>query len=152
MCVTTFANFTPFFRCNDCGKVYHALHALNEHIKRHHAKQIEKQSFICDVCKKTFISKVGIKRHLQTHSETTETTKTDDEQYIKFITGLVFSHFLPITFLFYIKIILNLFKENFDMSCDHCEAVFNTFHDARRHYKQFHNDDKGYIKYVILFY
>lgn len=37
-------------------------------------------------------------------------------------------------------------KENFDMTCDNCEAVFISFHDARRHYKEFHNDKKGYIK------
>lgn len=33
-----------------------------------------------------------------------------------------------------------------DMSCDQCTAKFASFHDARQHYKDIHNDDNGYIK------
>lgn len=106
------------FRCNECGKVYQALHILKAHMK-HHTETVEKECLICDICKKTFASKVGLKRHLQWH---TDATKSENQQYHKFI------------------------AENFDMSCDHCEAVFITFHDARSHYKEFHNDKKGYIK------
>lgn len=88
-------------------------------MKQHHTERIEKERFICDICKKNFTSKIGLKRHLQWH---TESTKSDDDQYKKFI------------------------AENFDMTCDNCEAIFLTFHDARRHYKELHDDKKGYIK------
>lgn len=98
------------------------MNGLKGHMKQHHTEQIEKECFICDLCKKKFTSKVGLKRHLQWHSETTKTD--DDDQYKRFI------------------------AENFDMSCDHCEAIFSTFHDARRHYKEMHDDKKGYIKCV----
>lgn len=37
------------------------------------------------------------------------------------------------------------------MGCDHCDAIFTTFHDARRHYKEMHDDKKGYIKCVKHF-
>lgn len=75
-------------RCTECGKVYQAMHGLKGHMKQAHTEEIEKECFICDVCKKTFTSKVGLKRHLQWHSETT--TKTDDDQYKKFIAGIIF--------------------------------------------------------------
>lgn len=78
------------FRCNECGKVYQAMHGLKGHMKQHHTHQIEKECFICDMCKKTFTSKVGLKRHLQWHSETT--TKTDDDQYKRFIAGIIYMY------------------------------------------------------------
>lgn len=36
--------------------------------------------------------------------------------------------------------------ENFDLSCDLCDAEFTSFNDARQHYKASHNEDKGYLK------
>lgn len=38
--------------------------------------------------------------------------------------------------------------ENFDLKCDYegCEAKFDSFYMARKHYKQSHNYDQGYIK------
>ncbi|XP_031634974.1 zinc finger protein 91-like [Contarinia nasturtii] len=108
------------YKCNECGKVYTAPHGLKGHIKSHHTLRTEKEWFICDICKKKFASKVGIKRHLHWHTESKK--KTEDDQHKKFI------------------------AENFDMSCDLCETIFITFHDARRHYKEFHNEKKGYIK------
>lgn len=90
---------------------------------KQHSEHVEKECLICDICKKTFSSKVGLKRHLQWHTMD-GTKKCEDDQYKRFI------------------------QENFDMRCDHedCDAVFISFHDARRHYKEFHNDKKGYIK------
>lgn len=32
------------------------------------------------------------------------------------------------------------------MSCDLCSAVFTTFYEARRHYRDLHAMKKGYIK------
>lgn len=87
---------------------------------RQHVEHVEKKCLICDICKKTFTSKVGLKRHLLWHSE--GSAKTGNEQHNRFI------------------------AENFDMNCDHCDAVFATFHDARRHYREQHNEKKGYIK------
>lgn len=106
-------------RCNICGKVYYADYVLKAHMKQH-TETVIKEYLICDHCKKTFASKVGLKRHLKWH--TMEHPKSEDNQYTKFI------------------------ADNFDMNCDQCETVFISFHDARRHYKDFHNDKKGYIK------
>lgn len=36
--------------------------------------------------------------------------------------------------------------ENFDMSCDNCEAMFTSFADAKRHYLVEHGEPKGFIK------
>lgn len=36
--------------------------------------------------------------------------------------------------------------ENFDMKCDFCDAVFNAFVEARVHYREYHNDERGYLK------
>lgn len=69
------------FKCDECGKVYHALHVLRAHIKQH-TETVEKECLICDICKKTFASKVGLKRHLQWHSVG---SKSENEQYNKFI-------------------------------------------------------------------
>lgn len=123
------SNFETFFttltcwivfiiRCTQCDKVYHAIHALRSHMKVH-TETLEKRLLVCDICKKPFTSKVGLKRHLRWH---TDGTKSENEQYNRFI------------------------AENFDMSCDHCETVFISFHDARRHYKEIHNEKKGYLK------
>lgn len=71
------------------------------------------------MCGKSFTSKVGLKKHLLRHMEV---NTSEESQYDKFI------------------------KENFDLSCDKCDAIFLSFHDARRHYKELHNERKGYIK------
>lgn len=51
-----------------------------------------------------------------------ETVKTDTDAHTQFI------------------------AENFDMTCDRCDAVFISFIQARKHYKDAHDDKKGYIK------
>lgn len=35
---------------------------------------------------------------------------------------------------------------NFDMACDQCDNMFESFQDAKRHYLTVHNDSRGYIK------
>lgn len=65
-----------------------------------------------------FTRKNSLKSHLKRH------LKWKDSPYDKFI------------------------KENFDLKCDHdlCSQTFTTLHDARRHYKEQHNENNGYIK------
>lgn len=36
--------------------------------------------------------------------------------------------------------------ENFDMTCDLCDTKFTLFTEARKHYRDVHNDKNGYIK------
>lgn len=38
--------------------------------------------------------------------------------------------------------------ENFDLKCDNdgCDAQFDSYYMARKHYKDAHNYDQGYIK------
>lgn len=73
--------------------------------------------YICDNCTKSFTSKNCLRAHLKKHAP----DKLPDS-YDKFI------------------------ADNFDMSCDQCDTVFTSFYDARCHYKEFHNVNKGYIK------
>lgn len=47
---------------------------------------------------------------------------------------------------------LKFMIEHFDMKCDLCEAVFSGFWDAREHYREIHNKNKGYIKWVSFDY
>lgn len=73
----------------------------------------------CTICKKRFVYGSSLKHHLRRHEENNE---TEDGQFVKFI------------------------AENFDMKCDHCDVVFEGFHNARQHYKEAHGDNKGYLK------
>lgn len=44
---------------------------------------------------------------------------------------------------------VKLFAENkhrFDLSCDNCSTVFESLEEARNHYSNEHNNQKGYIK------
>lgn len=95
------------------------MHVLKAHMKQHKENESEREPVVCDICKKAFTSKLYLKKHLQWHSEG---NKSDDEQFRRFM------------------------ADNFDMNCDRCDVVFTTFHDARRHYKDLHNEKKGYIK------
>lgn len=82
----------------------------------------EREIFVCDICKKTYTSKIYLSKHLKWHTDG-RNRSADNEQYKNFIT------------------------DNFDMSCDQCnDVVFTTFHDAKRHYRDVHNEKKGYIK------
>lgn len=42
--------------------------------------------------------------------------------------------------------ILDYVMEHFDMSCDCCDAMFQSFPEAKRHYLSEHSEPKGYIK------
>lgn len=37
-------------------------------------------------------------------------------------------------------------KANFDMSCEQCHEMFESFQDARKHYIVAHNETRGYIR------
>lgn len=78
----------------------------------------QKQNYECEICKKTFASKSGLKTHLESHGQ----GKKLDEKYMRFI------------------------SDNFDMTCDLCETTFDSFFDARKHYKDVHDVSKGHIK------
>lgn len=79
--------------------------------------KLHSEIFICDICTKTFASKRCLREHMKIHGQAKL-----PELYGQFI------------------------KDNFDMSCDQCDTVFTSFYDARCHYKEFHNVNKGYIK------
>lgn len=93
---------------------------LAQHIVGHREIEIKpKQKLIqCDVCKKSF-SKL---KNLQLHKKVHKNDPPDREMYDQFI------------------------ADNFDMSCDQCDAKFTAFHDARQHYKDKHDEDNGYLK------
>lgn len=114
-------NRFPFCRCSICDRSYLTLGALKTHMKKHIKPPVkrEKQEFICDICLKKFTSKDYLKRHFQWHSQR---NKSDDEQYTRFI------------------------AENFDLSCDICHFKCATFYEAKRHYKDAHDEKNGYIK------
>lgn len=42
--------------------------------------------------------------------------------------------------------ILSYVMDHFDMSCDQCDAMFQSFPDAKRHYMSEHSEPKGWIK------
>lgn len=90
--------------------------------KNYHARQeivSEKEKAIqCDICDEMFHSQ----RKLAFHKKSHEKDPFDKELYDQFI------------------------AENFDMTCDQCNAKFTTFDYARRHYKECHHEDKGWIK------
>lgn len=113
--------FSSFCRCDECGKVYAASHHLKAHVIKAHSTKtdIDKQKTLveCNICKKAFSSKIYLRKHILCHSE-----KSQEEQYRKFI------------------------ADHFDMNCDECDFVFETFYDAKRHYRDLHNQKKGYIK------
>lgn len=46
----------------------------------------------------------------------------------------------------YSKLHEQFIADNFDMSCDQCDAKFTKFYEAREHYKDAHNENNGYIK------
>lgn len=72
----------------------------------------------CDVCEKAFTDLRGLKNHKKSHENDTQ----DVDMYNRFI------------------------AENFDMSCDQCDAKFTALYEACQHYREKHNEKKGYIK------
>lgn len=85
----------------------------------HQEIELDKEKAIqCDICNEMFHSQ----RKLAFHKKSHEKDPYDKELYDQFI------------------------AENFDMKCDQCDEKFSTFDDARRHYKECHNEEKGWIK------
>lgn len=72
----------------------------------------------CDICKKLFASHDGLQRHKKIHTN----NSTEDKLHNQFI------------------------ADNFDMSCDLCNGTFTSFYETRQHYKECHNEEKGYVK------
>ncbi|XP_031629987.1 transcription factor grauzone-like [Contarinia nasturtii] len=108
------------YRCSQCEKVFLCNIQLTKHMKKHTEKIVPKEKNLpCNICMQLFLTQSGLDHHMRRHQERDE---SEDGPVMKFI------------------------AENFDMKCDHCDTIFSGFHDARRHYKELHNDEKGYIK------
>ncbi|XP_055317607.1 transcription factor grauzone-like [Sitodiplosis mosellana] len=96
-----------------------------DHIKNHIEPKTPKprirriKNMSCSICLKAFTSKRSLSFHMNVHEENDE---AEDVEYLKFI------------------------AEHFDMKCDFCETVFRGFYEAREHYKEAHNENRGYIK------
>lgn len=115
--------FSFKYRCDVCDKLFSSRYGRKKHMKNHFSDTdpTRIQKFLsCDICMKKFTTKIGLNRHLDGHS--IEGTNTGNDPHTRFI------------------------AENFDMTCDLCEAVFISFHDARNHYRDVHKEKKGYIK------
>lgn len=109
------------YKCTECSKVYLNDHELAKHVDARHKGQPKKEKTLpCAICQKLFTTKQSLHYHMRRHKNS-ENDEFEDVQFVKFI------------------------AENFDMKCDHCDTVFDGFYDARRHYRQHHND-KGYLK------
>lgn len=75
--------------------------------------------FRCMECERMYTTTFELERHKKRHAN----KSTEDEVYEQFM------------------------ADNFDMSCDLCENVsFTSIHAAKRHYKECHNGEKGYVK------
>ncbi|XP_055317606.1 transcription factor grauzone-like [Sitodiplosis mosellana] len=96
-----------------------------DHIKKHFEPKTPKPkipketSLSCKICSKSFNSRQSLLLHRKVHVE------NDEEEDVDYI---------------------NFMVEHFDMKCDFCETVFRGYYEAREHYKEVHNEDKGYIK------
>lgn len=103
--------------------MYSSTTELKKHMKRHEkTKQRKIRNIPCDICKKLFSSEEAIRRHKLQHN-THSTDSMDNQLYEQFV------------------------ADNFDMTCDLCTtAVFTSIYEARLHYKECHNDYKGYVK------
>lgn len=114
--------FQIISRCTECDKICNNSYQLQKHKDMHTKKQVEKEKkFACNTCGEAFTAKYKLDLHIK-DLQHMKKNETDDTEYEKFI------------------------LENFDMKCDLCDTIFTTFHEARRHYKEQHNEDKGYIK------
>lgn len=92
---------------------------LVRHIKTH-LKTSQQNAIPCSVCQKPFCSKDSLGSHMRKIHGISN--KTIDDEFIKFM------------------------AENFDMKCDRCDNVFNTFRDMKHHHRVSHGDDNGYVK------
>lgn len=111
-----------FLRCDDCGNSYRSQSGLNGHRRKKHAPKEKKQSYTCSVCMKRLTTKSGFLNHMRKKHDEKTPAEITDNKYRDFM------------------------METFDMNCDLCATTFQSFFDARSHYKDVHNDDKGYVK------
>lgn len=157
-CTTTFKNLREakdhyatkhnvsngYIKC--CKSKFHYPSLVVDHVKKKHlnptpkkikektqSKQEKKEkiqrkrdtsSRTCNICLKIFKRKAFLPDHMKLHEKQEQLENTDEMKFL---------------------------RENFDLTCDFCDKIFTGFHDARKHYKKQHNDDKGYLKYVKLF-
>lgn len=92
-------------------------YSLDVHMQGHE-DTMQGKRFQCALCKKTFTKATNLQIHKRTHKN----EPPEREMHYRFM------------------------ADHFDMSCDQCDATFTTFHDARQHYKDKHNEVNGYIK------
>lgn len=93
-----------------------SVREVERHMKQH-LHEPKPENIVCNVCNEEFSTKKGLFGHMKRHKK-----KNQSDEESKFM------------------------AENFDMTCDKCSTIFTTLDEARTHYKEFHNDDKGYIK------
>ncbi|XP_055317609.1 transcription factor grauzone-like isoform X2 [Sitodiplosis mosellana] len=116
-------NPNGYIKCCAAKLLYQSQ--VRDHIKNHFEpktpkpKTRRKKNLACKICSKSFTSKQSLLLHRRAHKENDE---SKDGLYLKFI------------------------ADHFDMKCDFCETVFRGYYEAREHYKEAHNEDKGYIK------
>lgn len=108
-----------FSRCVECDRLFPSIFDLRYHIQKHQDIATgQTKKFQCDICQKKLRSRNSLLEHKERHKN----DPPDSEMYDQFI------------------------ADNFDMSCDRCDAKFMVFHDAPRHYKECHNKHNGYVK------
>lgn len=104
----------------ECHRIFSSKLGLNKHIKGHQeiAVKTKEKLIQCNICKKAFAKQQNLLAHKRVHKN----DPPDSEMYYQFI------------------------ADNFDMTCDQCDAKFTAFHDARQHYKDKHKEENGWIK------
>lgn len=89
---------------------------------KYHAKtRAERKIYPCSICNKLLSSKISMKNHIKLHENKPDDMDDECKRFI---------------------------LENFDMKCDNagCDAQFDSYYEAKKHYKDAHNYDQGYIK------
>lgn len=108
-----------FFRCVECNRIFTTTFDLERHMKLHQRiGGLKSRSIPCDICHKLYASADSLQRHKKVHAN----NLTENKLHNQFI------------------------ADNFDLSCDLCSNTFTTFYEARQHYKEVHNEEKGYLK------
>lgn len=131
------------FRCSFCEKVLTRRETLVRHVKDHKIAEIDK--IVCKYCNKSFARKDNLKKHTAAFH--------GDELSCECFT-LQNYHWKE---FYYFSIFFCSIEDGdrgktlviptyFDMNCDNCSFVFETYDEVRSHYLNVHNVDKGHIK------